>query len=98
MKKNIFYQILSTAVVIASLIAIISVITGNQQEQQQQYASGKRIESNSTSTVCINNKPCVTTICINNEPCRTFTANSTNIRNSTNNNSSSLVLPHQETI
>ena len=95
MKKNLFYELLSAVVVIASFTAIIAIIIGNLQ--QQQYANGNRIESNSTSTVCINNKPCVTTICINNERCRTFTANSTDIGNSTNNNSS-VVLPHQETI
>lgn len=43
------------------------------------------VESNSTSTICINNKPCVTTICINNQPCHTVTSNSTKADNSTNN-------------
>ena len=64
-------------------------------KQQQSVNANSRIESNSTSTVCINDKPCVTTICINNQPCRTFTANSTNTGNSTNNPNSIILHPQQ---
>jgi hypothetical protein len=46
------------------------------------------MESNSTSTVCINGKPCVTTICIDNQPCHTITSNSTTDTNNNHNNSS----------
>jgi hypothetical protein len=65
-------------------------------KQQQSVNANSRIEFNSTSTICINDKPCVTTICINNQPCRTFTANSTNTGNSTN-NPNSIILPPQQT-
>ena len=80
---------------------MFGVVTGGQNHQQQNVdadnGNNNEIQRNYTSTICINDKPCVTTICINNERCRTFTANSTDIGNSTNNNSS-VVLPHQETI
>jgi hypothetical protein len=65
-------------------------------KQQQSINANGRIDFNSTSTVCINDKPCVTTICTNNQPCRTFTANSTNTGNSTN-NPNSIILPPQQT-
>jgi hypothetical protein len=65
-------------------------------KQQHPVNANSRIDFNSTSTVCINDKPCVTTICINNQPCRTFTANSTNTGNSTN-NPNSIILPPQQT-
>ena len=44
-----------------------------------------QIESNSTSTTCINGK-CVTTttICIINQPCHTVRSNSTNADNNNN--------------
>jgi hypothetical protein len=81
--------------VIASLTVLAFVVIENQQ-QEQQSANANRIESKSTSTVCISGKPCVTTICVNNQPCRTFTANSTNTRNSTNSGDNP-VLPPQQT-
>jgi hypothetical protein len=67
------------AVVITYLIAS-SISTINQLAN-----AAARVESNSTSTICINNKPCVTTICINNQPCHTVTSNSTKADNSTDN-------------
>jgi len=51
-------------------------------------ANASEVESNSTSTVCINGKPCVTTICIDNQPCHTITSNSTTSTNNNNSNSS----------
>ena len=59
----------------------------------QQHANGANVESNSTSTTCIDDKPCVTTICINNEPCRTITSNSTTTGNLTDNNNNPVTSP-----
>jgi hypothetical protein len=44
-----------------------------------------KVEYDSTSTICIDDMPCVTTICINNQQCHTITSNYTNAGNSTNN-------------
>jgi hypothetical protein len=40
-----------------------------------------KIESNFTSTTCIDDKPCVTKVCINNELCHIITSNSRNTAN-----------------
>jgi hypothetical protein len=40
-----------------------------------------KIESNFTSTTCIDDKPCVTKVCINNKLCHIITSNSTNTAN-----------------
>lgn len=40
-----------------------------------------KIESNFTSTTCIDDKPCVKKVCINNELCNIITSNSTNTGN-----------------
>jgi len=40
-----------------------------------------KIESNFTSTPCVDDEPCVTKVCINNEPCHIITSNSTNTAN-----------------
>ena len=40
-----------------------------------------KIESNFTSTTCIDDKPCVTKVCINNELCHIITSNSTKTAN-----------------
>lgn len=48
-----------------------------------QDANAANIERNSTSTVCVDDKPCITTVCINDEPCHTLTSNSTTTDNST---------------
>jgi hypothetical protein len=53
-----------------------------------------KIESNFTSTTCVDNKPCVTRICINNEPCHIVTSNSTHTdNNSTNNKKKNAIAP-----
>jgi hypothetical protein len=53
-----------------------------------------KIESNFTSTTCIDDKPCVTRICINNEPCHIVTSNSTHTdNNSTNNKKKNAIAP-----
>jgi hypothetical protein len=60
------------------------------QQRQEQYANGI---TNSTSTVCINDK-CVTTICVNNQPCRTLQSNSTTtLDNSTANKDNASMSP-----
>ena len=94
MIKNHFNSIFAILVIASSTFLVFVVIENQQREQQS--ANANRIESNSTSTVCISGKPCVTTICVNNQPCRTFTANSTNTGNS-NNSGNSVVLPPQQT-
>ena len=94
MIKNDFYSIFAILVIASSTFLVFVVI--EKQQQEQQFANANRIESNSTSTVCISGKPCVTTICVNNQPCRTFTANSTNTGNSTN-SGDGLVSPPQQT-
>jgi hypothetical protein len=86
------FDLCTAAFSIISLLVLIFAI-GNQQ----QYANGI---TNSTSTMCINDK-CVTTTCINNEPCRTFTSNSTVIGdNNSTKDKGTIILPPipQETI
>jgi hypothetical protein len=81
-------------IVVAIIIIVCSIVlmfaaVGNSQ----QHANGANVESNSTSTTCIDDKPCVTTICINNEPCRTITSNSTTTGNLTDNNKNPVTSP-----
>ena len=54
-------------------------VAGNKHLQQPAIAI--KIESNFTSTTCIDDKPCVTKVCINNELCHIITSNSTNRAN-----------------
>jgi hypothetical protein len=54
------------------VISLISLAAGTIQ-----LTNAASVSSNSTSTTCMNDNPCVTTVCINNEPCRTITSNST---------------------
>jgi hypothetical protein len=61
--------------------------------ENHQPAKAAVIEHNSTPTICIEDKPCVTTVCINEEPCHTLTSNSTNTDNSTNNKKHMTVSP-----
>jgi hypothetical protein len=75
---------LVTVAAIAIFLASIALMFTALENHHS--ANAAEMESNSTSTICINGKPCVTTICINNEPCHTVTSNSTNTNN--NNNSS----------
>ena len=77
------------------IIAYSLVLIYFQQEfGNHPFASAiNKAEYNSTSTICINDKPCVTTICINNELCHTVTSNSTNTDNLTNNKKHTLVSP-----
>jgi hypothetical protein len=68
------------AIFIAAILIVVVAI-------QPTNAIGKEY-SESTSTICINDTPCVTKICINNEPCNnTLTSSPTNTdRNLTNYN------------
>jgi len=72
----------------AITIFIASIALTFTALENRHNANAAEMESNSTSTICINGKPCVTTICINNQPCHTITSNSTNTDNNNNNNSS----------
>ena len=69
--------------IISSSVLMLGV-AGNKHLQQPAIAI--KIESNFTSTTCVDNKPCVTRICINNEPCHIVTSNSTNTDNNSTNN------------
>jgi hypothetical protein len=85
-----YYFYWAIAVVVITIIIIaysLGLIFAAELGNHHQSASAiNKPEYNSTSTICINDKPCVTTICINNEPCHTVTSNSTNTDNLTNNN------------
>src|SRR6266487_4603605 len=85
---NYYFYWAIAAVVITIIIAYsLVLIFAAELENHHQFASAiNKPEYNSTSTICINDKPCVTTICINNDPCHTVTSNSTNTDNLTNNN------------
>ncbi len=76
-----------TIIIAYSLVLIFAAELGNHPSA----SAINKPEYNSTSTICINDKPCVTTICINNEPCHTVTSNSTNTDNLTNNKKHTLV-------
>ena len=77
--------------IISSSVLMLGV-AGNKHLQQPAIAI--KIESNFTSTTCVDNKPCVTRICINNEPCHIVTSNSTNTdNNSTNNKKKNAIAP-----
>ena len=82
MRNYYFYSVI--AVVTIVIVLTFTALVGNNLHTN---AINSTVEYNSTSTICINDKPCVTTICINNDPCHTVTSNSTNtVHNLTNNN------------
>ena len=76
MTRNYYYFYLAIAAIV--IISVYSLVLTSAA------SAINKVEYNSTSTICIDYKPCVTTICINNEPCHTVTSNSTNTDNSTN--------------
>jgi hypothetical protein len=78
---------LCLAIVVAIPIFVTSIALTFTALEDRHSANASEIESNSTSTVCINGKPCVTTICIDNQPCHTITSNSTTNTNNNNNSS-----------
>jgi hypothetical protein len=90
MVKDSSYSIVTGFMIALSIILIFTI-------GHQRFTNAIKEQSNFTSTICIDNKPCVTTICINNEPCRTLASNSTsNTNNSTNRDS--IIVPPQEAI
>jgi hypothetical protein len=80
---------LCLAILAAITIFVTSIGLTFTALENRHNANASEIESNSTSTVCINGKPCVTTICIDNQPCHTITSNSTTSTNNKNNNNNS---------
>ncbi len=74
-KHNYVYVAIaaSVIVIITYIIFLTFVPLGNDQ-----HSSAAEVGHNSTSTICIDDKPCVTTVCINDGPCHTLTPNSTN--------------------
>ncbi len=82
----VYYAI--AAIIIGIAYSIVLMFAAHHQP-----ANAAQIEHNSTSRICIDDKPCVTTVCINDEPCHTLTSNSTNTDNSTNNKKHMTVSP-----
>jgi uncharacterized membrane protein YraQ (UPF0718 family) len=85
---NYYYFYCAIAAVVIAIIIAYSFVLIFAAESGYRHQSASAINKpkyNSTSTICINDKPCVTTICINNDPCHTVTSNSTNTDNLTNN-------------
>ena len=86
MRNYYFYSVI--AVVTIVIVLIFTALVGNNLPAN---AIKNTVEYNSTSTICVDNKPCVTTICINNQQCHTITSNSTNTDNSTNSKKHTIV-------
>jgi hypothetical protein len=91
-----WYAVMRPIIIIFMIISYSTVlmlgVAGNKHLQQPAIAI--KIESNFTSTTCVDNKPCVTRICINNEPCHIITSNSTHTdNNSTNNKKKNAIAP-----
>ena len=72
---------------LAAIVSAILVVVGTLVAIQPANAIGE-VYSHSTSTICIDDTPCITKICINDEPCNNaLTSNPTNTgHNLTNNN------------
>jgi hypothetical protein len=63
----------------AIVVAAVLIVVGGTFVALQPANAIDEIYSHSTSTICINDTPCVTKICINNEPCHNaVTSNPTN--------------------
>jgi hypothetical protein len=86
MRNYYFYSVI--AVVTIVIVLTFTALVGNNLHAN---AINSTVEYNSTSTICVDNKPCVTTICINNQQCHTITSNSTNTDNSTNSKKHTIV-------
>jgi hypothetical protein len=94
-KKYYFYLVIAFITILVA--AIFTVYELNLA------GAAAQIESNSTSTTCINGK-CVTTmtICIINQPCHTVRSNSTNAANNNstddnkNNNNNVITTPFSQ--
>jgi hypothetical protein len=88
MIKDSSYPIIAAFMIALSIILIFAI-------GHQQFTNGIKEQSNFTSTICIDKKPCVTTICINNEPCRTLTSNSTSNTNNSTNRDNIIITPQE---
>lgn len=86
LRNYYFYSVI--AVVTIVIVLTFTALVGNNLHAN---AINSTAEYNSTSTICVDNKPCVTTICINNQQCHTITSNSTNTDNSTNSKKHTIV-------
>jgi hypothetical protein len=77
-KKYYFYLVIAFITIFSAAICTVYELN--------LAGAAAQIESNSTSTTCINGK-CVTTTttCIINQPCHTVRSNSTNVDNNNNN-------------
>jgi len=75
----VYVAIAASVIIVTFSIFLTFVPLGNDQ-----HSNAAEVGHNSTSTICIDVKPCVTTVCINDEPCHTLTSNSTNSDHSTN--------------
>jgi hypothetical protein len=82
LRNYYFYPAGATlTIVIAYSMVLPFAAAGNHQLAN----ATNKVEYDSTSTICIDDRPCVTTICINNQQCHIITSNYTNAGNSTNN-------------
>ena len=80
------------------LILVLGAVSIALVFTMRNYQTTNAIEvvSNFTSTICSDDKSCVTTICINDEPCRNITSNSSGIHqdNSTEENKDKIISPN----
>ena len=80
------------------LIAILCALSIAFVFTMRNYQTINAIEvvSNFTSTICSDNKSCITTVCINDEPCHSITSNSSGIHqdNSTEENKDKIISPN----
>jgi hypothetical protein len=71
---------------LAAIVSAILVVVGTLVTIQPANAIGE-VYSHSTSTICIDNTPCITKICTNDEPCNNaLTSNPINTGNNLTNN------------
>jgi hypothetical protein len=80
------------------LILVLGAVSIALVFTMRNYQTTNAIEvvSNFTSTICSDDKSCVTTICINDEPCRSITSNSSGMQqdNSTEENKDKIISPN----
>jgi len=85
---NYFYLLI---LVLCAVSIVLVFIMRNYQT-----TNAIEVASNFTSTICSDDKSCVTTICINDEPCRSITSNSSGMQqdNSTEENKDKIISPN----
>ena len=88
-KTTMSYFYLLILVLCAASIALVFTMRNYQ-------TTNTIVVSNFTSTICSDDKSCVTTVCINDEPCRSVTSNSSGIHqdNSTEENKDKIISPN----